>query len=184
MTRRPLAVYQAGGNIDSVKKISYNVVYQTKEVERLEGTRIGKELRSLNNVIKRYVKNMTNYQYAKNISGANGWIITYLAENQNREIFQKDLEKQFSVTRSTASKVIKGMEEKDLIIREGVPEDARLKRLRLTEKALEMHNAIHRDLTKMESRLTEGFSPQELETLLDYIQRMKKNLESTHEDDS
>lgn len=143
----------------------------------LKNSTIGKELRSLNNMIKRYVENLTNYQHAKNITGTNGWIIAYLGENQDREIFQKDLEKQFAVTRSTASKVIKRMEEKGLIIRESVPEDARLKRLKLTESALDMHNAIHRDLTNMEAKLTKGFNDEELETLHSYIVRMRENLD-------
>lgn len=138
---------------------------------------IGNELRSLNNVIKRYIGNLPNFQYAKNLTGTNGWIIAYLAENLDKEIFQKDLEKQFSVTRSTASKVIKRMEEKGLVLREGVPEDARLKKLILTPTALDMHNAIVSDFKKMEKKLTDGLSQKELETLHRCIGHMKTNME-------
>jgi DNA-binding MarR family transcriptional regulator len=144
---------------------------------------IGKELRSLNNVIKRYVENLTNFQHAKNVTGTNSWIIAYLAENQDKEIYQKDLEKQFSVTRSTASKVISRMEEKGLILREEVPSDARLKRLVLTPTALEMHYAIIEDLKKLESNLADGFTQEELDTLLSYMNRLKDNVERVLLDD-
>lgn len=144
---------------------------------------IGKELRSLNNVIKRYVENLTNFQHAKNVTGTNSWIIAYLAENQDKEIYQKDLEKQFSVTRSTASKVISRMEEKGLILREEVPSDARLKRLVLTPAAIDMHYAIMEDLKKLESNLADGFTQEELDTLLSYMDRLKDNVERVLLDD-
>ncbi|QSX07631.1 MarR family transcriptional regulator [Alkalibacter rhizosphaerae] len=150
----------------------------------MEKKSIGKELRSLNNVIKRYVENLNNYQSAKNVTGTNSWIIAFLADNQHREIYQKDLEKQFSVTRSTASKVIKRMEEKGMLCRVSVPEDARLKKLVLTQTALDMHNAIIEDLQKMESNLTDGFDPDELKTLHSYIVRMKKNLEHAFQEEA
>jgi DNA-binding MarR family transcriptional regulator len=117
------------------------------------------------------------------VTGTNSWIIAYLAENQDKEIYQKDLEKQFSVTRSTASKVISRMEEKGLILREEVPSDARLKRLVLTPTALEMHYAIIEDLKKLESNLADGFTQEELDTLLSYMNRLKDNVERVLLDD-
>ena len=68
------------------------------------------------------------------ITGSNGWILGYLADHENEEIYQKDIEEKFCVTRSTVSKVLKGMESKGLLRRESVFSDARLKRLVLTEE--------------------------------------------------
>ena len=78
---------------------------------------IGMQLRCLTNLIKRRVEGSASYQYAKSITGTNSWIIAFLAENKDRDIFQRDLEERFSITRSTASKVIKLMEQKGLIER-------------------------------------------------------------------
>ena len=72
-----------------------------------------------------------------------------MAQNNDKDIYQKDLEKKFSVTRSTASKVVKLMVQKGLIVREEVESDARLKKLILTEKALNMHEAIKSDILKL-----------------------------------
>ena len=71
------------------------------------------------------------------ITGSNGWILGYLADHENEEIYQKDIEEKFCVTRSTVSKVLKGMESKGLLRRESVSSDARLKRLVLTEEGRE-----------------------------------------------
>lgn len=137
---------------------------------------VGMEVHSLTKLIKRHLKKSTNFQYARSITGTNGWIIAYLAENRHKDIFQKDLEKKFSVTRSTVSKVVKLMEQKGLIERQGVPYDARLKKLVLTSEALALHKAIRDDIKNLEASLTRGFTKEEINKFFSYIERMKSNL--------
>ena len=67
---------------------------------------IGYELRSLNNLIRRYFEFSSHKKEIETITGNNGWIIGYLAENKNKDIYQKDIEDHFTITRSTASKVL------------------------------------------------------------------------------
>ncbi len=137
---------------------------------------IGKELHRLNNLTKRYVETATHKEQIDKITGTNGWIIGYLSQNADKDIYQKNLEDEFSVTRSTASRVLALMEQKGLIERHGVAHDARLKKLVLTEKAWELNKLMKEDLLKMEATLTKGFSEEEKEQLLQYIQRMKDNI--------
>ena len=99
---------------------------------------VGRELRVLDNLIKRFIDNQMNSTKINRITGSNGWIIGYLRDHSSRPVYQKDLEAEFNITRSTASKVVNLMEEKGLIRRESVPEDARLKKLTLTPKAVEL----------------------------------------------
>lgn len=143
---------------------------------------IGMELRSLNNLLKRYVENSQHFQYAKKITGTNGWIIAYLFENEGNDVFQRDLEERFTITRSTISKVLKLMEQKGLIERLSVEEDARLKKIVLTDKAREIHQAVKSDLMEIETRLMKDFSHEEKEQLFLFIDRMKTNMESSPED--
>lgn len=137
---------------------------------------IGMELRSLNNLIMRHVENSANKKQIDSITGTNGWIIGFLAENSDKEIYQKDLEGQFSITRSTASKVLILMEQKGLIERHSVPHDARLKKLVLTEKAQKVSELMIEGASRMEETLTKGFTEEELEYLCSCIQRMKNNI--------
>lgn len=137
---------------------------------------VGMEVHSLTKLIKRHLEKSINFQYAKSITGTNGWIIAYLAENSDKDIFQKDLEEKFSVTRSTVSKVVKLMEQKGLIERYNVPYDARLKKLVLTSKAIDLHNAIKDDIKNLEATLIRGFSREEIDKFFSYIERMKSNL--------
>lgn len=138
---------------------------------------IGFELKCLNNLIMRKVENLPGKNEIDSITGTNGWIIGFLAENADKDIYQKDLEQRFSITRSTASKVLILMEKKGLIQRCSVPHDARLKKLVLTEKAWKLSEQMINDAMRIEATLTKEFTEEELKTLYHYIQRMKNNIQ-------
>lgn len=138
---------------------------------------IGLQLRQLNNLITRYMDRSPVKQQVNKITGTNGWIIGYIAKHSEKDLFQKDLEHRFGITRSTASKVLTLMERKDLITRQSVPYDARLKKITLTQKALDINEMARADGELFEKTLTEGFSDEELDTLQDYLERMKRNMQ-------
>lgn len=137
---------------------------------------IGKELHTLNNMIRRYFEFSSHRKEVETITGNNGWIIKYLADNADKDIYQKDIESHFTIARSTASKVLQLMEQKDLIIRQPVAHDARLKKLVLTEKAWNIKGIMREDAERMEQILTEGFTEEELKSIYCAIQRMKENI--------
>ncbi|MFD1418945.1 MarR family winged helix-turn-helix transcriptional regulator [Companilactobacillus keshanensis] len=71
-------------------------------------------------------------------------IIDYLSRGlDNRAIFQKDIEKEFNIRRATATSALKLMEERDLIVRISVEQDARLKQVLLTHKAKKISKQIN-----------------------------------------
>jgi DNA-binding MarR family transcriptional regulator len=137
---------------------------------------IGLELRSLNNLVMRYIENLPHRKQVESITGTNGWIIGFLADHSSQDIYQRDLEQKFSITRSTTSKVLNLMEQKGLIERQSVACDARLKKIVLTEKAWEISEWMKEDADFVESSLTQGFSEEELLHFRGYIERMKKNI--------
>lgn len=142
----------------------------------MQKRKIEKELHILSNLIMRHIENFPAKKQMDAITGTNGWIIGYLAHNPNKDIYQKDLEKEFGITRSTASKVINRMVTLGLIEKSSVAEDARLKKLVLTPQAWEFHEKMQTSFDEFEEKLIQGFSIQEVEQLHDYIERMKNNL--------
>jgi DNA-binding MarR family transcriptional regulator len=122
------------------------------------------------------MENHANKKLVDNITGTNGWIIGYISDHNCRDVYQRDLEEEFGITRSTASKVVNLMVRKGLITRQSVPHDARLKKLVLTEKAIEVVALMEEDGKKLENTLRKGFTDEEIETLHSYLERMKKNL--------
>jgi len=96
-------------------------------------------------------------------------------------VFQKDIEHEFGITRSTASKVISLMEKKDLIIRVESSLDLRLKKLVLTKKAKALSDSCRDDLLSFDKSLLKGFTSEEEELLLSFLDRIEKNIESKEE---
>ena len=112
----------------------------------------------------------------EDVSGTNGRIIRFLSDHENEDVYQRDLEREFGITRSTASRVLTLMEHKGLIIRSGVVHDARLKKLTLTEKAQGYSDVMHRNAREVNARLLKGFTAEETEQLCAYLDRLQENL--------
>lgn len=143
---------------------------------------MGMEIHSLANMTMRYMDNNSHKKLVDSITGTNSWILGVIAHNQDKEIFQRDLEEKFGITRSTVSKVVNLMVQKGLIERSPVEYDARLKKLSLTDKSKELLSYMHEDNENMDEVLMRGFSEEEKEQLLDYIHRMKINLKNNFEE--
>jgi len=142
----------------------------------MESYRLGYHLKALNNIMKRHFEKSCSITYARNITGENTFILRFLAEHDGTAIFQKDIEKRFAITRSTTSKVISLMEEKQLINRRAVSHDRRLKQIVLTDTARKLNVAIQGEIEHFESLLQKGFSTQEISTFIEYIERIKENV--------
>ncbi len=147
----------------------------------LRDKEIGFVSRILNNAIKRDVEKSKNILQVEHIKGINGWAIHYFYENRDNDIFQRDFEEKFSIRGSTASRMLKTMEQKGFIERISVENDARLKKIVLTEKAINQHNLIINDITKREKRLRNGISETELETFFSVMKRLTANMEEEND---
>ncbi len=135
------------------------------------------EFKVISNLIRREIDNSANKQYLDSLTGTNGWVIGYLIRNEDKDVFQRDLEDEFSIRRSTASTILKRMEKNGLIRREPVDYDARLKRLVLTEKSYEVHSMIMDDITTVEKKLICGLTEEELNAFFKTVGKLKLNLE-------
>ena len=116
----------------------------------MENRRLGFEIHKTSRIIKRYMDSDATKSYVDKMTGTHGRALGYFANNRDRDIFQKDFEQEFNIRRSTASAILSLMEKNDLIKRESVPYDARLKKITLTEKALEIHSVVHEAFDRFE----------------------------------
>ena len=128
-------------------------------------------------MIKRYMDSAAIKNYVDEMTGTHGWALGYFCRNRDRDIFQKDFEKHFDIRRSTASSILSLMEKNGLITRESVESDARLKKIVLTRKALEIHLKVEQAFDKMESDISEGISDEEMENFLKTVDKIKNNIE-------
>lgn len=137
---------------------------------------LGFEIRTLNNLVKRFLEQQKPEEFDKS-TGVHGWAIRYFYENQNRDVFQRDFESRFSIRRSTATNMLKLMEKNGIIKREAVDYDARLKKIVLTQKAIEIHKKATKNIERLENALKKGITEEELNSFYKVADKIKANLE-------
>lgn len=137
---------------------------------------LGLEIRKLNNLLKRYFEHHKPEDF-KESTGVHGWAIRFFYENQDKDVFQRDFETRFSIRRSTATNMLKLMEKNGLIKREAVSYDARLKKIVLTQKAIEIHKKATQNIELLETMLEKGITKQELDSFYKVLDKVKANLE-------
>lgn len=140
---------------------------------------IGFEIRSINNLIKRDVER-SHPEGLECPKGVHGWAIRYFYENREKDVFQRDFEARFSIRRSTATNILKLMEKNGLITRLPCENDARLKKIVLTQKAIQIQQNIIKDISEREKRLSAGISPEELAIFFTVCDKIKANLEENN----
>lgn len=107
----------------------------------------------------------------------NGWIMRYLYENRKKDIFQKDIEKFFSIGRSTVTNIIQILEKKGYVRRESVEYDARLKKVILTEQGIESHEKIEAIIGCLNHRMIQGIEDDDLQVFLRVADQIRRNVE-------
>lgn len=143
----------------------------------MQDVNIGIEIKKLSHMI---LRQFLAYEVAKGreeVTNMQGHVLGYLYKRQGRDVFQRDVEADFSISRSTATGILKLMERKGYIRREAVEWDARLKRLALTEQGKSVHLEIVQDIRYLDRKLLEGVSREEQEIFWRVVRRMERNAE-------
>jgi len=140
-------------------------------------------LKEMNNLIRRKI----DQEARKEKDGENGcdnmgrsaiqrWIIEFVFANKDKDVFQRDIEKQFSIRRSTATSVLKTMEKNGMIVRCASSEDGRLKKITLTTQSIEKCSEIRKTIDGFERKITDGIDERELEVFFGVMDKFKQNL--------
>ena len=142
---------------------------------------IGRQLAQVNNLIQRQILNSDINKGIENptdktISHTTACIISFLYDKKSENIYQKDIEREFQVRRSTVSKELSNMEQKGLIVRVAVENDRRLKKIELTEKSESIAKKLAPVKIALEDTITKGINDDELYAFSVTLEKIKKNL--------
>ena len=148
-----------------------------EEESVLTNRQLGFEIKAANNMIRRKMEVIFAQQDGYELNGMQGPLLGYLYhKSRNGDVYQKDVEKEFRIRRSTATVMLQSLEQKGYLVRVASTEDARLKRILLTEKAIEHHNLIEEQIRNFNMELEAGLTPEEKETFLCILDKMMNNL--------
>lgn len=138
--------------------------------------KIGLKVKNISNLIRRNVDSRIAKAGLLDITGVQGFIIGYLYSNNDRDIFQRDLEQQFNSRRSSITSVLNNLEKKGYIKREAVNEDKRLKKVVLTNKGIEHQKMIIKIINNYEETLHFDFNDEEFKTLSRLLDKLYNNI--------
>lgn len=139
---------------------------------------IGFRLKCVNNMIRRKLDAEFAQKGMDEIVGMQGPLIGYIYEkSQIQDVFQRDLEKIFNIRRSTATVMLQTLEQKGFVARESVDYDARLKKIVLTEKAVQQHMIIRKQIDIFHEKLEEGITAEEKKEFFRILDKITQNLQ-------
>ncbi len=140
------------------------------------------ELHRSSRLVKRYMDNDVSKLYVEKMTGTHGWALGFFFHNKGKDIFQKDFEQEFNIRRSTASNILALIEKNGLIKRESVPYDARLKKITLTQKALDVQSVVDSAFERLEDTMRKDISEEELRVFFSVIDKINNNIERIDSD--
>lgn len=140
----------------------------------MEERRLGLEIKRTSNLMKRKMRNSVCEN--DNLTGNHEYILGFLFYNRKKDIYQKDIEKEYNIRRSTATGMLNIMEKNNLIKRLNNESDGRLKKIVLTEKGIKRHLETDEKIIQFEEEIKKGISEKELNKFFLTLDKINKNL--------
>ena len=104
-------------------------------------------------------------------------IIQFLADNSDKEIYQKDIEHFFSLTAPSVSNKLRDLQKKGLVDRVYSKVDTRLKQVIMTEKAWDVDRAMRNEIATFESRILNALDDNQQKQLGTIIEKLRLEFE-------
>lgn len=138
---------------------------------------VGHRIKTINNLMKRNMNKFFGHE-PDNATLMHTWIIGFVQQREERglETFQKDIEEEFSINRSTTSEMLKLMCKKGMIERVPVSCDKRLKKIILTKESYEFNKKIEQQMLHVHHLFIEGLSQEEIDAFLTTCDKLIDNL--------
>ena len=138
---------------------------------------IGHRIKTINNLMRKAMDKKVGRRPDR-ATLLHGWIIGFVEEREyiGLDTFPKDIEKEFSINRSTTSEMLKLMCKKGMIEREEVEYDARLKKIVLTESSRNHNRQIEENLKEMHQKLVKDLSKEEINTFIKIADKLINNI--------
>jgi len=147
-------------------------------LQAAEWADICNEIKKFTNLLARYARKNYFSGDQEKITRTQSLFIGYIYNHTKKgeKVYQKDIEKHFSIRRSTATECLKKLEATGHIIRKSSSLDGRLKEITLTKKALLNMKKVDNSIKDVGKIVSQGISKEEFEVFKNVIVKMKNNL--------
>lgn len=137
---------------------------------------IGFQVKTLEMLFERKAIKLAKEKGVPLITPIQNGICLFLYKNKDDEVYQRDIEKEFKLRRSTSSGILKTLEKNKLIISGSSKKDARLKRIQITEKGIENLAKTKSFFDEIENMMIENINLQDLDIFYKVIDQVKNNI--------
>jgi len=137
---------------------------------------LGWELKRMSNTIGSFIGAELTKAGFDEIIVTHGWILGFLSHQQDKVIYQKDIETRFSMPRSTVANVMKQFEQMGYITRQSDEKDTRLKRILVTEEGRRVHDESMKSIFATNAKMEEGISEEEKQILRNIFEKISENM--------
>lgn len=139
---------------------------------------LGREIHMTSNFLDRRMNAVIFENGAEGVTPMHGMMLRFIGKKTEvgHDVYQKDIEAEFDIARSTVTATLKLMEKKGYIIREGVEHDARLKRLLITPLGEDAFERVRSSIQKVEALMREAFTKEEYAQLIVLLTRVQSVL--------
>ncbi len=140
---------------------------------------LGKKIGHISHMIKRSIDSL---HYPYDINGKQSRLLGFIAhESSKRELYQKDIEEELQIRRSSVTSMLQNLEKANMIQRVSVDKDARLKKIILTDLGKEVTKNTYHNIIAFEDELSSLFHEDEIEQLHEYLNRIDQYLKEKEE---
>ncbi|WP_294578485.1 MarR family winged helix-turn-helix transcriptional regulator [uncultured Thomasclavelia sp.] len=138
---------------------------------------VGRRIKIINNLMKRSMDKFFG-QRPDRATLMHTWIIGFLQDREDEgiDVFQKDIEAEFSINRSTTSEMLKLMCKNGMIQRIPVDYDARLKKIVLTDQSRKFNQELRCKMNELDKMLVKDLSEEEVAMFLKLCDKLIENL--------
>ena len=150
--------------------------------DKINNMHMGKLIHMLSHEMKRYhpIDNVV----IEDLTIMQKHILKYiLLETMHRDLYQKDIEEEFQIRKSTVTGYVQLMEKNGFLTRESDKDDARKKRLVPTAKAEELRGLILEDIKRNEKMMVEGIKEEDVTICKQVLYHVLQNLIEKHKEE-
>lgn len=137
---------------------------------------VGRLTHMLDHALTRKCLKIARERGIDEFSMMHGHILGFLYCRQQQDVYQRDLEAAFNITRSSVSGMVKLMEKKGYITRQSAAGDTRLKKLSLTELGISVFERSMEAIEEVEALAVQGLSLEERQLFQALCRRIQGNL--------
>lgn len=140
----------------------------------LEHINMGKLVHIVSNQLKR---RGDHFETENGLTHMQTHVLRYiLLRSLKEEIYQKDIEDEFQIRRSTVTGILQLLEKKGFITRKSVAADGRLKQLIATQKAKILQERIQQDIACTEACMAQNISNEDYRICKRVLAQILRNL--------